>query len=91
MTYASDLECAAPSTSGSRLEDLSAAALRSIYPEARRAADVPQGDVFMLVDCRQMVKPDVFLKMGGCMRDPLVGVALAPEVRSREGKFVSVR
>jgi cellulose synthase/poly-beta-1,6-N-acetylglucosamine synthase-like glycosyltransferase len=38
-------------------------------------------DILMIMDCDHMVKPEIFLKMGACMRDERVGVCLVPQVR----------
>ena len=61
--------------------NLNHAILTKIYPHTRRASDVPEKDVLMIMDCDHMVKPEIFLKMVACMRDPRVGVTLVPQVR----------
>jgi cellulose synthase/poly-beta-1,6-N-acetylglucosamine synthase-like glycosyltransferase len=53
--------------------------LRKIYPNVRRASQVPVKDIFMVMDCDHMVKPDIFNKMGPCMLDARMAVCLAPQ------------
>ena len=55
--------------------------LTKIYPHTRCAADIPENDILMIMDCDHMVKPGIFLKMGACMLDSAVGVTLVPQVR----------
>jgi hypothetical protein len=50
-----------------------------IYPGVKRADQIPKKDILMVMDCDHMAKPEMFNKMGPCMRDLNVGVCLAPQ------------
>ena len=50
-----------------------------IYPRATSPDDIPEGDILMVIDCDHMCKPELFNKMGPCMRDPDVAVTLVPQ------------
>jgi cellulose synthase/poly-beta-1,6-N-acetylglucosamine synthase-like glycosyltransferase len=50
-----------------------------IYPGVKRADQIPKKDILMVMDCDHMCKPEMFNKMGPCMRDLNVGVCLLPQ------------
>jgi cellulose synthase/poly-beta-1,6-N-acetylglucosamine synthase-like glycosyltransferase len=60
--------------------NLNHAILTKLYPNIRRAADIPEKDIIMIMDCDHMVKPEIFMKMGACMLDLNVAVTLVPQV-----------
>jgi cellulose synthase/poly-beta-1,6-N-acetylglucosamine synthase-like glycosyltransferase len=60
--------------------NLNHAILTKLYPNIRRASDIPSKDVIMIMDCDHMVKPQIFMKMGACMLDRRVAVTLVPQV-----------
>jgi cellulose synthase/poly-beta-1,6-N-acetylglucosamine synthase-like glycosyltransferase len=60
--------------------NLNHAILTKLYPNIRRAADIPEKDIIMIMDCDHMVKPQIFMKMGACMLDRRVAVTLVPQV-----------
>ena len=61
--------------------NLNHAIMDKIHSEAAHEDDIPISDILMIMDCDHMVKPDIFLKMGACMRDEDVAVTLVPQVR----------
>jgi cellulose synthase/poly-beta-1,6-N-acetylglucosamine synthase-like glycosyltransferase len=61
--------------------NLNHAIMAKIHAHARSIEDIPNSDILMIMDCDHMVKPDIFLKMGACMRDPAVAVTLVPQAR----------
>jgi hypothetical protein len=52
---------------------------QKIYPGITSWEDIPEKDVIMVVDCDHMCKPELFDKMGPCMRDTAVAVTLVPQ------------
>jgi hypothetical protein len=52
---------------------------QKIYPGATSADDIPENDILMIMDCDHMCKPDIFNRMGPCMRNRSVGVTLVPQ------------
>jgi cellulose synthase/poly-beta-1,6-N-acetylglucosamine synthase-like glycosyltransferase len=52
---------------------------QKIYPGITSWEDIPEKDVVMVVDCDHMCKPELFDKMGPCMRDTAVAVTLVPQ------------
>ena len=52
---------------------------QKIYKGVTAAEQVPEKDILMVMDCDHMCKPELFNKMGPCMRDRAVGVTLVPQ------------
>jgi hypothetical protein len=68
-----------PSQLNGKSANLNHVLLRKIYPLVTTPDEVPERDIIMVMDCDHMVKPEIFNLMGPCMRDPKVGVTLAPQ------------
>eukprot|EP00892_Ulva_mutabilis_P001282 jgi/Ulvmu1/11154/UM071_0038.1 len=57
---------------------LNRAMFDGIYRSAQRAEDVPESDVLMVVACGHCAKPELFNRVGPCMRDRGVDVVVLP-------------
>jgi cellulose synthase/poly-beta-1,6-N-acetylglucosamine synthase-like glycosyltransferase len=53
--------------------------MNKIYPGVKKAEEIPERDVIMVMDCDHMCKPEIFNRMGPCMRDRKVAVTLVPQ------------
>lgn len=49
-----------------------------VYPTVQRPEDVPARDVLMVVACGLCAKPELFNRVGPCLRDPHVGAVVVP-------------
>jgi hypothetical protein len=52
---------------------------KKIYPGVTSWEEIPEKDIIMVVDCDHMCKPELFDRMGPCMRDTTVAVTLVPQ------------
>jgi cellulose synthase/poly-beta-1,6-N-acetylglucosamine synthase-like glycosyltransferase len=68
-----------PSQINGKSANINHVVTQKIYPAVTSPDDIPEKDILMVMDCDHMCKPNIFNKMGPCMRNLAVGITLAPQ------------